>query len=447
MDSTGRYQSLLQQRASLEEERNGIISQYEALLDAADAELTDEQRTKADEYTRQIQARNDRLDQLQSDIDREEQAREFRRQRAASRKPQQEPVSITGLRDRGEDDPMWGFQSYAEFGVAVMRASRPGGAIDDRLSRFAAPANYHQETGSSEGYLVPPQMRDEIWSLTFAADGSEIIDRVNWEPTSSTEVTLLADESTPWGASGIMAYWRSEAEQMSPTKLDLESRRTRAHGLYALVLATEEILQDAPRLENMMTSGAARALRWKISESVVLGDGVGKPMGWLTSAALVTVAKESNQGNATVLPENVAKMYQRVIGQANAVWLANPDVLPALMTLKLGDTLLWTPPQSGFREAPGGFLLGRPIVFTEHADTLGEANDLMLVNFAGYHGIRRTGTPEAASSIHLYFDYGVSAFRWTIRLGGQPYLSAPVQPNNGSNTRSHFVSLGARKGA
>ncbi len=47
-------------------------------------------------------------------------------------------------------------------------------------------------------------------------------------------------------------------------------------------------------------------------------------------------------------------------------------------------------------------------------------------------------------SMHLWFDQGATAFRWTFRIGGQPWLSAPISRKNGSNTLSHFVALQTR---
>lgn len=439
-----RYQALLERRAEVEANRNAAIEQYEALLAGAGVELTDEQRAQADQFEAQIGALNADLDQVNADIAREERARELRRQRAASTEPRVSPVNISGLRDREEDHPMWGFSSASEFGLAVMQASHAGGVVDDRLRRHAAPADYHRETGAAEGYLVPPELRNSIWELVFPADGSEIIDQVDFEPTSSNEVELLADETTPWGAAGIKAYWRAEAGKMSPSRLDGEARRTRLHQLYAFVLATDEVVQDAPRLEDRMTRGAAAAIRWEMSQAIVGGNGVGKPLGWLASPALVTVAKDADQPAGTVSALNIANMYSRLLNPGQGVWLMNQDILPQLLTLTLHNNLLWTPPNAGFQGAPGGLLLGRPIVLTEHAAKLGDAHDIQFVNFAGYHAIRRTNAPQFASSIHLYFDYGVQAFRWTFRMGGQPFLSAPVTPNKGMNTRSHFVTLAAR---
>ena len=99
---------------------------------------------------------------------------------------------------------------------------------------------------------------------------------------------------------------------------------------------------------------------------------------------------------------------------------------------------------AGCREAPGGRLLGRPILFTEHAKTVGDKGDLQLVNPNGYEAFRKQSGVQFAESIHLYFDYNIRAFRWIFRIGGQPVLSAPVSPAKGSNTKSHFVALADR---
>jgi len=110
----------------------------------------------------------------------------------------------------------------------------------------------------------------------------------------------------------------------------------------------------------------------------------------------------------------------------------------------LGQQPIWTPPATGFQNAPGGFLFGRPVRFSEHCKTLGDKGDIQLLDLKGYYGVRKEGGTRYATSLHLYFDYGLQAFRWILRFGGQPHLSAPVAPANGANTKSHFVSLDER---
>lgn len=335
-----------------------------------------------------------------------------------------------------------GFRHVAEFAQAVRLANPAAGSnfrVDDRL---AAPANVHTETGDAAGsYLVPAEFRQEIVDLVFAGDDA-IVNLVDPSPTSSNRVQGLGDETTPWGTSGVQAYWRSEGEQMTATKAALTPRETKLGELYAFVLATEELMEDAPRIADLLTRKAAGAIRWKTGEAFIYGDGVEKPLGWFTSTALVSIAKETGQAADSIVRQNVAKMFSRMINPMQAVWIANADTLPQIMELQSeAGNPLWYP---NYQDAPGGTLLGRPIYFSEHAKTIGDKGDLQFVNPMGYEAFRKQSGVSFAESIHLYFDYNIRAFRWTFRVGGQPVLSAPVSPNNGSATKSHFIALNDR---
>lgn len=181
-----------------------------------------------------------------------------------------------------------GFHNLAEFAVTVRNAVT-GGGMDPRLG--AAPANFHQNQGAvGEGFLVPTEYREQIWSLVFADDS--LLSMCNPEPTSSNSIQIPKDETTPWGASGVQAYWRAEAGQMNASKIAMTGTTLQLHELYAFVIATSELLEDAPRLNNRLTTQAARAIRWQASEAVVWGDGNGKPLGFMKAPSLVTVSKE-----------------------------------------------------------------------------------------------------------------------------------------------------------
>lgn len=335
-----------------------------------------------------------------------------------------------------------GFNHIADFAHAVRLANPAAGSsfrVDDRL---AAPTNIHTEGGDTVGsYLVPAEFRQQIVDLVYA-DDDPFINLIDPSPTGSNRVVGLGDNSTPWGSSGIQAYWRVEAEQMTASRAALTPRETKLNELYAFVLATEELLEDAPRVADLLTRKAAGAIRWKLGAAYIYGDGIEKPLGFYSSGALVTVAKESGQTADTIVRQNVAKMFARVINPGQATWLANADILPTLMDMKSdAGQPVWFP---NFQNAPGGMLLGRPVIFTEHAKTVGDKGDLMLVNPNGYEAFRKQNGVQFADSIHLYFDYNIRAFRWIFRAGGQPVLSAPVAPANGSNTKSHFVALADR---
>lgn len=433
-----RYQKLLQAKADLEQSKNTQSEEYDRLLAQAGDELTDDERTRLDSIEAEVKKIDTQLDVVISDIAREETARDLRRQRSSN-----PGVTITDVQDRADDDPMAGFADGAEFALAVRAASLPGGGVDDRLRRLAAPTNYHQETGSSDGYMVPVQMAQSIWEIAFS-DEDEVLNAVDFEDTSGNIVSLLADETTPWGATGITASWGAEGGQLSASRLDTDERQMRLHKLHAYVLATEELRDDAPRLEQRLTRGAGRAIRWEAAEAIVRGTGAGQPLGFLNSPALVTVSKESGpQAADTIVAENVLKMYSRQLDIPGSIWLANVDTYPELATMTIGDQPAYQP-AGNLASAPYGMLQGRPIFFTEHADTLGDVSDLMFVSLRNYYAVRKQGAPRFAQSMHLFFDYDIEAYRWTFRMNGQPFLSAPVTPNLSSNTKSHFVVLEAR---
>lgn len=339
-----------------------------------------------------------------------------------------------------------GFKSLAEFAVSV-RNLQVNGVADPRFA--AAASGYQQNQGSGgEGILVPTEWREAIWSLVFADD--DLLGFCNPEPTQGNTVGIVKDETTPWGASGVQAAWRSEGTQMLASKAAMTPTMLQLHELFAFVLATQEVLDDAPRLQNRLTVQAARAIRWKAFEAVVSGDGNGKPLGFMKSPALVTVAKESGQAAKTLVTANVLNMMSRLLEMpgGNPQWLANRDTIPQLGTMTIGNNAAWLPINqalSGGSVRKGGILLGEQLTFNEHCETLGTVGDLVLADLSGYAlATKQGGGIDFAASIHLFFDQNIQAFRWIFRVGGQPYLSAPVASAKGANTKSHFVALAAR---
>lgn len=419
---------LAELRAKLE----GLKADASAILDRMDAgTATPDDDTALAALTADIET-------AKADIAAAEKLADMRRDLGATAA---RPALSLGTRNEPNPETTGGFKSLAEMAVKVREAAT-GAGIDRRL--MGAPTNVVQGTGGDgEGFLLPTEFRDQIWNAV--AEQDTLLSRFTIEQTSRRSIQFLADETTPWGAAGVQANWRAEGSVMTPTKLATKALRMELHDLFVFAGVTEEMLEDAPRLNQQLTTKAAMAIAWKASEAVVWGDGVGKPLGFMNSGALVTVAAENAQTADTIVPANVNKMYSRLMmAPGQPFWLANRDIFPQLQAMGFGaDTPLFYPP-GGITTAPNGTLLGYPVVYSEHAATLGDLGDLMLVQPAGYMAAQRAGGPQFATSIHLWFDYATQAFRWTFRMAGQPLLSAPVSPARGSATKSHFVALAAR---
>ncbi|MAQ82243.1 MAG: phage major capsid protein [Maritimibacter sp.] len=426
----------MSKKAALQKRLAELQAEGTKILDAAESA---ERGLTAEEESR-FEAIEDEIKAVQSDI-KEAEKMEARKRilGGLAAGTTLSPAGGTTVRDLNPETTA-GFADLGEFAVAVHAAVHGG----DRDERLVALANSHEGgTTSGEGYMLPPAHRDEIWELVNQFD--EFGPMIDEEPTANRSVKLLADESTPWGATGIESYWRAEGSQMTASKLAGQERNVPLHELYTLALASEELLEDAPRLNARLSRKAAEAIAWKKNLAIVEGTGVGQPLGWFNSPAMVTVAKESGQSADTLATENIVNMYSRLlmVPGSQPFWLGNSDILPQLMTLTLGDKPVWLPP-NGLAGAPNGFILGLPLRLSEYAKTLGDLGDLQLIQPRGYYGARRASGVKYATSIHLYFDYNTQAFRWVFRYGGQPHLSAPVSPHNGTATKSHFVALAER---
>lgn len=345
-----------------------------------------------------------------------------------------------------------GFRSLFDFSMAVKNAAQ-GRGLDQRLANASLSTYGTEGIGTDGGFAVPPDYRNEIMALVTGEES--LLSRCDASPTASNSVTVPTDETTAWGTSGVRVYSRAEAAAMSQSKPSLRDVSVRLNEIYALVPLTDELIEDAPLLSRLIATKAAEAMNFKVTDYIINGTGAGQPLGILNSPALVTVSKESSQTAATVHAKNVAKMWARMpaAARARAVWICNQDVESALMELGFqvgsptgtmtGGMPLFVPP-GGLSASPYSTLLGKPIITTEACAALGTVGDIILAYLPGYFLPYKAGGIKGDMSMHLWFDQATTAFRWTFRFGGQPWLSAPIARKNGSNTLSHFVALETR---
>jgi HK97 family phage major capsid protein len=344
-----------------------------------------------------------------------------------------------------------GFRSFGDFAVAVRNAGRHGAdQVDPRL-RNAAAASFGQESvGADGGFAVPPDFRSEIAIKVFGEDS--LVARTDRQRTSSNSMTIPTDMTAPWdNTGGIQAYWDGEANVMTQSKPKLEEVTYKAHKLHCLVPVTEELLEDAPSMDAYLRKKAPEKLDFKLSNAIVRGNGAGMPLGFLNSQALVTVAAEGSQAAATIVTANISKMFARMPASSrkSAVWLVNPDATEQLDLLTVGQQPVYMPP-GGISEAPYGRIKGRPVIEHQVCDIVGNLGDIMFVDFEQYMSLTKIGGGRDDNgmktdvSMHLWFDQDLVAYKFTIRIGGQPWWSQATTPLNGSNKLSPFVTLAAR---
>jgi HK97 family phage major capsid protein len=165
----------------------------------------------------------------------------------------------------------------------------------------------------------------------------------------------------------------------------------------------------------------------------------------------VTVAAEAAQTADTVNATNLMKMWGRMPApnRRTSVWIMHPDVEAVLPGMTIGNQPIYLPP-GGLSGSMYGTLFGRPVIPHQIAETIGDVGDVQLVDLASYLTVKKTGGGRDANgfktdvSIHLHFDQDITSYRFTVRVGGQPWWSAPLDQRDGSNQQSPFITLAAR---
>jgi len=265
---------------------------------------------------------------------------------------------------------------------------------------------------------------------------------------------VLVDETSRatgsrWG--GVQVYWGAEADVATAKKPKFRKETLELKELIGLAYATNRLLSDAGALASIFTQAFSEEMAWMKDDARIRGTGAGQPKGILSTtgaSATISVAKETGQAAATVVYENINKMWSRMWARSrrNAVWLINQDVEQSLevMTLAVGTggVPVYMPP-GGASDAPWGRLKGRPVIPVEHCSTLGTVGDIILWDPTQYIEISKGGM-QADQSIHVRFTSNEQTFRFITRVDGMPMWNSALTPANGTNTQSPQITLATR---
>lgn len=312
----------------------------------------------------------------------------------------------------------------------------------------AAATGAGEAVPSDGGFLIQPDLSADILRRVY--DIGQVASRVRRRPVgpNSNGLKLRAiDESSRVNGSrygGVQAFWADEADTVTAKKPKFRIMDLVLHKLLAIMYATEELLEDSVALQGIAEDAFAEEINFKVEDAIFRGTGAGQPLGFLNSACLVSVTKESAQVAATFNETNAVKMYARMWPRSvlNAAWLINQDVQPQLPLMTIGNQPVYLPP-GRLADSPLGTLLGAPVIPVEYCPTLGTKGDVCLVDLDQYLLIDKGG-PKASWSIHVRFINDEQTFKITYRCDGQPTWNKALTPFQGSNTLSPFVVLDTR---
>lgn len=420
-------------------------------------------REKEEHTAEDVKAANtvcDDIERINEELEADERAE---RAIANIRRPESAPVGDPGQPSNGEQ-PEW--NSFGEYLQAVARASLPAGGelrgiptgtIDKRLS-WVSPerrsTGLEESTGSLGGFLVTKDYSSELFSKAHQASmvykkTRQIPVRGNGLKIAGIDEASRADGSR-WG--GIRIYWLKEGGTKTASYPKFFMVELTLNKLIGLSYATDELLEDASALENIIRQGFQDEFAFKLDDAVINGTGAGQPLGILNAACLVSQTGASSAG--TITSGDVVNVYRRMFpgSMGRAEWFTNVDSLDYLMGLNpVGLTTVGTFPGGGplwvpggsFAGAPHDMLLGKPIHYIEQCQATGTAGDLIFADWSQYVTITKGGM-QSASSIHVQFTTDETAFRFVMRVDGQPLWNSALTPYKGSNTVGPFVTIATR---
>jgi HK97 family phage major capsid protein len=347
------------------------------------------------------------------------------------------------------------FASFGDQLACIIEAGRPGGRIDERLlvpEKGAAATGGGANIGSDGGFLIRTQFSDTVYQRAY--ESGALASRCDRTPIGdgfdSLSVPYIDETSRATGSrwGGVQVYRRNEADTVTAKKPKIGEMETKLEDLMGLAYVTNRLIRDATAMDSIYSKAFSEEFAFKLDDEIYRGSGAGECLGILNSNATITVAKESGQTAKTIVSANIVKMFSRLRAKnrPNAVWFYNQDIEPLLWQLSMeigtGGVPVYMPP-GGLSEAPYGRIMGRPAIAIEHAETLGTAGDIALLDLNEYQLVEKGGL-EASSSMHVRFIYDEMAFKWIMRVNGQPKWKTALTPYKGSNTTSPAVVLATR---
>ncbi|WP_376959647.1 phage major capsid protein [Azospirillum sp. A26] len=283
------------------------------------------------------------------------------------------PGAAPAPEKKGDDAPeRKAFETYLRGGTAGMeftevKALRTG---DDPSAGYLAPAEFIAEVDKNIVLWSPVR---QLATVRNTARGSVELPKRIGRPTATWVEELEDREDTETGS----RYGKSAYEVKELT---------------AYVDVSFSTLEDAAvDIFGELAGDLAEEFGQAEGEAFVTGNGVKRPMGFMSDSSIPTVASGDA---AKITADSLIDLFHALPSpyRTNAVWGMNSTTLGAIRKLKTtgGEYLL---SMSGLAGSPVTTILGRPVVeLPDMPDVAGDAVPLVFGDFAqGYRVFDRVG--------------------------------------------------------
>ena len=350
-----------------------------------------------------------------------------------------------------------GYESDDAFLLDVVKLGKRGSPTekmaawqDAALKVTSAMIEGDDEQG---GVLVPADMRG-LW-MPPALEAGFSIPRAFGVPLKGNRLLMPAlVDATHVGSffGGVKIYRPGENHQKINSKPNLRQIELTLHKMAVMVPVSDELIEDSPiSMAAFLNNVVPQAITFQQDWDHLYGTGANMALGATNPAnpSLIAVAIEAAQPAATIVYENIVNMWARfkMVKPGSSCWVVGHDCFPELATMALAmgtaGVAVWMP-AGGASGLPYSTLVGLPVILSEKTQILGTQGDICLIDWSQYYYAHKPTGIQTQTSIHIWFDYDVTAFRFVLRSDGQPAWATPLTPANGGPTLSPFVVLAGR---
>lgn len=431
--------------AELKQEKLAVVGKMRAMLDAAekdDRDLTDEENEQYEGFEAAL-AKLDREISRREALEATEATLEATAPPVSARAPPAVPPGPEASRE---------FESFGEFMHAVrfrpsdQRLATLFKDFDDEGQR-GMQAEQRMDTGSSGGFAVPEQFRDELMQVEM--QDAVIRPRATVIPAGfppDAAITIPALDQT--GAvpdnvyGGVKVVKTAEGGSKPETSFSLRQIKLEPQEFSGYMEATDKLLRNWSAAGALIQKLFRGAMISTEDREFLRGNGVGGPLGIANAGATYDVTRETSN---TITYVDLVSMVSRMLMRGGSpIWMISQSCMATLLQLRNpqgspynGDGQLIFQPSA----VPGmpSMLLGYPIVWHERAQALGTAGDVTLADLR-YYLIKDGSGPFVASSEHVKFQENKTVFKIFWNVDGQPWLTAPFKQEGGYEV-SPFVML------
>lgn len=350
------------------------------------------------------------------------------------------------------DDARFGYRTSNEFFADVKLAGtgdhRARERLMDRSTKALGSDEYATVEDSIGGFLIPPEFRAELLSKGVETEfvmnpalGNAMVININSTMLKmNVEVDATRTGDILFG--GIQVYRTPERTSMTSSRGKFEQVEWKPEDLTGLAFVTDNQLHHASNLAQILGRQFRDAFQYKRTGEFLFGNGIGVSLGAF-NAGNGSLISQARTATGTISLDDVLAMRSKCYDYQNAIWMASPDTLPALLKLSVAvgtggsAVMLFNLAEQGGIDT----LLGRPIVFTEFAGAFGAVNDIMLASWPHYV-VAYTSRMVNDSSIHVRYESNETAFRFVEQFQGLPWWRTTLTRRN-SLVHSPFITLAA----